>query len=122
MTILVAITIATNLVEANRIPLMSRNTGSDNPLRGVTILNEPYVMLKKNSSDASNDNNKTEFKGFLIDLMDQIAQRNGLKYELYLVPDSMYGIVTSNGTINGMIGQVYHGVSVAIVAIACLLV
>lgn len=46
-----------------------------------------------------------KFKGFCIDLLDEIAQKMNFKYEIYKVADNQYGTEDANGSWNGMIRE-----------------
>ncbi|XP_075907010.1 glutamate receptor ionotropic, kainate 3 [Nelusetta ayraudi] len=67
-----------------------------------TILEEPYVMLKK-SDKALVGNDR--FEGFCIDLLKELANVLGFTYEIRLVPDSKYGSQDEKGQWNGMIKE-----------------
>jgi hypothetical protein len=45
-----------------------------------------------------------KFKGFCIDLLNEISQKMNFRYELYKVADNSYGSEI-NGTWNGMIRE-----------------
>lgn len=45
------------------------------------------------------------YKGYCIDLLDELAKNLKFTYEIYLSPDGMYGAELENGTWNGMIGE-----------------
>lgn len=64
-------------------------------LKGVTIAHPPFVTQEN-----------ATFAGFTVDLVSLIAEKAGFQYELYNSPDSKYGMLTENGTMNGMIGEV----------------
>ncbi|XP_078108556.1 glutamate receptor ionotropic, kainate 3 [Sander vitreus] len=68
----------------------------------TTILDEPYVMLKK--SDKALDGND-RFEGFCIDLLKELANVLGFTYEIRLVPDGRYGSQDDKGQWNGMIRE-----------------
>ena len=51
-----------------------------------------------------------KYSGFCIDMLEFISKKLKFRYEIYLVPDSNYGI-EEHGTWNGMVGEVYYGVS-----------
>uniref|UniRef100_A0AAV2MAE4 Glutamate receptor n=1 Tax=Knipowitschia caucasica TaxID=637954 RepID=A0AAV2MAE4_KNICA len=68
----------------------------------TTILEEPYVMLKK-SDKALVGNDR--FEGFCIDLLKELATVLGFTYEIRLVPDGKYGIPDDKGQWNGMIRE-----------------
>ncbi|KAM4567435.1 glutamate receptor ionotropic, kainate 3 isoform 1-T1 [Fundulus diaphanus] len=67
-----------------------------------TILEEPYVMLKK-SDKALVGNDR--FEGFCIDLLKELAKILGFTYEIRLVPDGKYGSLDDKGQWNGMIRE-----------------
>ncbi|TKS82322.1 Glutamate receptor ionotropic, kainate 3 [Collichthys lucidus] len=67
-----------------------------------TILEEPYVMLKK-SDRALVGNDR--FEGFCIDLLKELANILGFTYEIRLVPDGKYGSQDEKGQWNGMIRE-----------------
>ncbi|XP_073341320.1 glutamate receptor ionotropic, kainate 3 [Pagrus major] len=67
-----------------------------------TILEEPYVMLKK-SDKALVGNDR--FEGFCIDLLKELATILGFTYEIRLVPDGKYGSQDEKGQWNGMIRE-----------------
>ncbi|XP_042279697.1 glutamate receptor ionotropic, kainate 3 [Thunnus maccoyii] len=68
----------------------------------TTILEEPYVMLKK-SDKALVGNDR--FEGFCIDLLKELANILGFTYEIRLVPDGRYGSQDDKGQWNGMIRE-----------------
>jgi len=52
------------------------------------------------------------YKGFSIDVLDALAKILGFKYDIYQVSDSKYGSQLSNGSWNGMIGELINKASV----------
>ena len=46
-----------------------------------------------------------KFRGFCIDILDEIANRMNFRYELYRVADNQYGSEDENGSWNGMIRE-----------------
>ncbi|XP_034467292.1 glutamate receptor ionotropic, kainate 3 [Hippoglossus hippoglossus] len=68
----------------------------------TTILEEPYVMLKK-SDKALVGNDR--FEGFCIDLLKELSNILGFTYEIRLVPDGKYGSQDDKGQWNGMIRE-----------------
>lgn len=52
------------------------------------------------------------YKGFSIDVLDALAKILGFKYDIYQVSDSKYGSQLTNGTWNGMIGELINKASV----------
>lgn len=59
------------------------------------------------------------YKGFSIDVLDSLAKILGFKYEIYQVADGKYGSPTSNGSWNGMIGDLISKVSLSITTGVC---
>ncbi|XP_027203745.2 glutamate receptor ionotropic, kainate glr-3-like [Dermatophagoides pteronyssinus] len=70
-------------------------------LHGTTILNWPFVSQRSNG----------QFEGYCIDLLNELAPLMGITYTLSLVRDGQYGgwLSPTNGTVNGMIGEVSRG-------------
>ncbi|KAF3839380.1 hypothetical protein F7725_018097 [Dissostichus mawsoni] len=68
----------------------------------TTILEEPYVMLKK-SDKALVGNDR--FEGYCIDLLKELAIVLGFTFEIRLVPDGRYGSQDEKGQWNGMIRE-----------------
>lgn len=61
------------------------------------------------------------YKGFSIDVLDALAKILGFKYDIYQVSDSKYGSQLSNGSWNGMIGELINKASTLnIVVFTCL--
>ena len=52
-----------------------------------------------------------KFRGFCIDILDEIANRMNFRYELYRVADNQYGSEDENGSWNGMIRELMEKVS-----------
>nr|XP_046908641.1 glutamate receptor ionotropic, kainate 5-like [Dermatophagoides farinae] len=67
-----------------------------NLLKGVIIRNWPYA-----------DQFGQQYTGFAVDLLDLIAERLGFEYCLHQPNDGKYGSVNPDGTVTGMIGEVY---------------
>nr|XP_027204878.1 uncharacterized protein LOC113798522 [Dermatophagoides pteronyssinus] len=67
-----------------------------NLLKGVIIRNWPYA-----------DRFGQHYEGFAVDLLDLIAERVGFEYCLHQPLDGKYGSMNPDGTVNGMIGEVY---------------
>ncbi|KPM11534.1 excitatory amino acid transporter-like protein 2 [Sarcoptes scabiei] len=67
-------------------------------LKGATISSPPYI-----------DENDGKFDGFLVELMDNIGRLGKFNFSLYLAPDGRYGGAGLDGTVNGLIGEVYNG-------------
>jgi len=66
----------------------------------------PVPFLMRNVSDDGE-----EFVGFIPDLMERVAGRLGINYEIRLVSDGKYGAKTQDGTWNGMVGELTRRVS-----------
>ncbi|XP_028986320.1 glutamate receptor ionotropic, kainate 3 [Betta splendens] len=68
----------------------------------TTILEEPYVMLKKSDKELRGND---RFEGFCIDLLKELAGVLGFTYEIRLVPDEKYGSQDEKGQWNGMVRE-----------------
>uniref|UniRef100_A0AAQ4RBN9 Glutamate receptor n=1 Tax=Gasterosteus aculeatus aculeatus TaxID=481459 RepID=A0AAQ4RBN9_GASAC len=72
-----------------------------------TILEAPYVMLKKNSEQFQ-DNER--YEGYCVDLAAEIAKHCGIRYQLRIVGDGKYGARDAETKIwNGMVGELVYG-------------
>ncbi|XP_056264992.1 glutamate receptor 2-like isoform X6 [Pseudoliparis swirei] len=72
-----------------------------------TILEAPYVMLKKNS-ELLQDNDR--YEGYCVDLATEIAKHCGIRYQLRVVGDGKYGARDAETKIwNGMVGELVYG-------------
>ncbi|XP_013869513.1 glutamate receptor 4a isoform X2 [Austrofundulus limnaeus] len=73
----------------------------------TTIMEGPYVMLKKNwELYEGND----QFEGYCVDLASEIAKHIGIKYKISIVPDGKYGARDAETKIwNGMVGELVYG-------------
>ena len=75
--------------------------------RVTTIMERPYVMLKKNHFELDENN---QFEGFCIDLLEELSRDLGFTYNIHVVRDNKYGNdVYGNGTWDGMIGEILTG-------------
>ncbi|XP_063288174.1 glutamate receptor 3 isoform X3 [Pelobates fuscus] len=73
----------------------------------TTILENPYVMKKKNY-DQLDGNEK--YEGYCVDLASEIAKHVGIKYKLSIVEDGKYGARDPETKIwNGMVGELVYG-------------
>jgi hypothetical protein len=52
-----------------------------------------------------------KYEGFCIDLLEDIAKLNEFEYEIYVVPDGMYGARIDDETWSGMLGELLDAVS-----------
>uniref|UniRef100_A0A8C9VV58 Glutamate receptor n=2 Tax=Scleropages formosus TaxID=113540 RepID=A0A8C9VV58_SCLFO len=73
----------------------------------TTIMEGPYVMLKKNwEMYEGND----QYEGYCVDLASEIAKHIGIKYKISIVPDGKYGARDPETKIwNGMVGELVYG-------------
>ncbi|XP_033335426.1 glutamate receptor ionotropic, kainate 2 isoform X4 [Megalopta genalis] len=68
----------------------------------ITILEQPYVMLKSRGNFSGN----ARYEGFCIDLLKEIAHMVGFAYRIELVPDGKYGVYDyETGEWNGIVRQ-----------------
>ncbi|XP_018374398.1 PREDICTED: glutamate receptor ionotropic, kainate 2-like isoform X2 [Trachymyrmex cornetzi] len=68
----------------------------------ITILEQPYVMLKSEGNFSGN----MRYEGFCIDLLKEIALMVGFTYRIELVPDGKYGVYDyETGEWNGIVRQ-----------------
>ncbi|XP_061726425.1 glutamate receptor 1 isoform X2 [Cydia pomonella] len=69
----------------------------------TTILQEPYLMQKSKTGHAMPE---TQYHGFCKDLVDLLAQKLKIKYELRLVQDGTYGSETPPTGWSGIVGEI----------------
>jgi hypothetical protein len=55
--------------------------------------------------DGVDGKNQSKFKGYCIDLMDEIRNITKFDYEIYEAPDKVFGNLDENGKWNGMINE-----------------
>ncbi|KAM4746875.1 glutamate receptor 1 isoform 1-T1 [Rhinophrynus dorsalis] len=73
----------------------------------TTILEAPYVMLKKNADQLEGNE---RFEGYCVELAAEIAKHVGYKYKLEIVKDGKYGARDSDMKAwNGMVGELVYG-------------
>uniref|UniRef100_A0A8C7M7V8 Glutamate receptor n=1 Tax=Oncorhynchus kisutch TaxID=8019 RepID=A0A8C7M7V8_ONCKI len=92
----------------NEVLLSNDSTSLENRTVVVTTIMEgPYVMLKKNwEMFEGND----QFEGYCVDLASEIAKHIGIKYKIAIVPDGKYGARDPETKIwNGMVGELVYG-------------
>uniref|UniRef100_A0A4W5JG15 Glutamate receptor n=1 Tax=Hucho hucho TaxID=62062 RepID=A0A4W5JG15_9TELE len=92
----------------NEVLLSNDSTNMENRTVVVTTIMEgPYVMLKKNwEMFEGND----QFEGYCVDLASEIAKHIGIKYKIAIVPDGKYGARDPETKIwNGMVGELVYG-------------
>ncbi|XP_048093322.1 glutamate receptor 4-like isoform X5 [Alosa alosa] len=88
--------------------LLSNDTsGMNRTVIVTTIMEGPYVMLKKNwELYEGND----RYEGYCVDLASEIAKHIGIKYQISIVPDGKYGARDPETKIwNGMVGELVYG-------------
>ncbi|XP_048021576.1 glutamate receptor 4b isoform X3 [Chanodichthys erythropterus] len=73
----------------------------------TTIMEGPYVMLKKNWEMYEGNE---QYEGYCVDLAFEIAKHIGFKYKISIVPDGKYGARDPETKIwNGMVGELVYG-------------
>ncbi|XP_066488005.1 glutamate receptor 2 isoform X1 [Tiliqua scincoides] len=89
-------------------PSCNESSGLENKTIIVTtILESPYVMMKKNFELL--DGNE-RYEGYCVDLAAEIAKHCGFKYKLTIVGDGKYGARDAETKIwNGMVGELVYG-------------
>ncbi|XP_060746945.1 glutamate receptor 1b isoform X2 [Tachysurus vachellii] len=89
-------------------PLLNETFGMHNRTYIVTtILESPYVMLKKNHEHLSGND---KYEGYCVELAAEIAKHVGYSYKLELVPDGKYGARDPDTKMwNGMVGELVYG-------------
>jgi len=70
------------------------------------VQDEPYLMSKVEDADSGN-----EYEGYILDMLEQLAEKAGFTYVIRPVLDNKYGTRMENGRWNGMIGEVVDSVS-----------
>ncbi|RXM34087.1 Glutamate receptor 3 [Acipenser ruthenus] len=110
------------VVTANDFSPGNDSTGMENKTVIVTtILEAPYVMLKKNYELFEGND---MYEGYCVDLAAEIAKHCGFKYKLSIVPDGKYGARDAATKIwNGMVGElVYEKADIAVAPLTITLV
>uniref|UniRef100_A0A672QED8 Glutamate receptor n=1 Tax=Sinocyclocheilus grahami TaxID=75366 RepID=A0A672QED8_SINGR len=73
----------------------------------TTILESPYVMLKKNHEQLMGND---KYEGYCVELAAEIAKHVGYSYRLEIVGDRKYGARDSETMMwNGMVGELVYG-------------
>ncbi|KAM9728228.1 glutamate receptor 1-like [Menidia menidia] len=73
----------------------------------TTILEAPYMMLKKNHEQLLGNE---RFEGYCAELAAEISKHVGFNYQLQLVPDGKYGAKDPMSQLwNGMVGELVYG-------------
>ncbi|CAL1614007.1 unnamed protein product [Knipowitschia caucasica] len=73
----------------------------------TTILESPYVMLKKNHEQLLGND---KYEGYIVELAAEIAKHVGYQYKLKIVSDGKYGARDPESKMwNGMVGELVYG-------------
>uniref|UniRef100_A0A6Q2ZI94 Glutamate receptor n=1 Tax=Esox lucius TaxID=8010 RepID=A0A6Q2ZI94_ESOLU len=73
----------------------------------TTILESPYVMLKKNHEKFEGNE---KYEGYIVELAAEIAKHVGYHYKLKVVSDGKYGARDPDTKMwNGMVGELVYG-------------
>ncbi|XP_051513801.1 glutamate receptor 1-like isoform X2 [Myxocyprinus asiaticus] len=73
----------------------------------TTILESPYVMLKKNHEQLTGND---KYEGYCVELAAEIAKHVGYNYSLKIVADGKYGARDPDTKMwNGMVGELVYG-------------
>ncbi|XP_005988364.2 glutamate receptor 1a isoform X2 [Latimeria chalumnae] len=73
----------------------------------TTILEAPYVMLKKNHQQVEGND---KYEGYCVELAAEIAKHVGYHYRLEIVQDGKYGARDPDTKVwNGMVGELVYG-------------
>ncbi|BFZ15989.1 hypothetical protein BsWGS_19028 [Bradybaena similaris] len=73
----------------------------------VVVEERPFVMKRKPPFDSLEKNE--EFEGFTMDLIKKLSEVLKFQYTVYQSPDNQYGTNFSDGTWDGMVGEIIHG-------------
>ena len=71
-----------------------------------SIQDDPFVIKEKSKDGA------ISFKGYCIDLLEELARNLHFTYDIYTTPDGNYGAEAENGTWNGVIGELINRVGI----------
>ncbi|XP_063050005.1 glutamate receptor 1a [Engraulis encrasicolus] len=73
----------------------------------TTIMEAPYVMLKKNHEQLQGND---KYEGYIVELAAEIAKHVGYRYHLHIVTDGKYGAKDPDTKQwNGMVGELVYG-------------
>ena len=61
---------------------------------------KPFII-----NDGVDEKNRTKFKGYCIDLLEEIRNIINFDYEIYEAPDKQFGNMDESGKWNGMIKE-----------------
>nr|CAD7262763.1 unnamed protein product [Timema shepardi] len=68
--------------------------------RIVTVVQKPFIMY-----DGVDEKGKKKFKGYCIDLINEIRNLSQFEYEIFEAPDKRFGNMDENGRWDGMIKE-----------------
>ncbi|KAL0269510.1 UNVERIFIED_CONTAM: hypothetical protein PYX00_007214 [Menopon gallinae] len=68
--------------------------------RIVTVIQHPFVFTDPNAADG-----ESKYKGYCIDLIEEIRELIKFDYEIYEAPDKKFGTMDDKGQWNGMIKE-----------------
>ncbi|XP_041354746.1 glutamate receptor 4-like [Gigantopelta aegis] len=71
----------------------------------ASLLIEPYLM--RTSGDA-NSTDPQHYDGFVKDILDHVTKMMNLDYTIHVLPGQKFGSVSSNGTWDGLIGEILY--------------
>jgi len=66
--------------------------------------------MEKEEKERTDENSDIQYKGYVVDLIHEIAEVLGFKYTIKLVEDGSYGRKNERGEWNGMIKELIEGV------------
>ncbi|OQV15920.1 Glutamate receptor ionotropic, kainate 2 [Hypsibius exemplaris] len=102
-----------NIADRNPAKPFKTTAGTeDDPLRVVSILQAPFLMLKDESkAPPYGEITEKDVHGFLISLLNRVSrliasEGKGFKYKLYLVPDREFGLRDKTGNWSGMVKEI----------------
>ena len=72
----------------------------------LSIQDDPFVIKEKSKDGV------ISFKGYCIDLLEELARNLHFTYDIYTTPDGNYGAEAENGTWNGVIGELINRVGI----------
>lgn len=84
-----------------------KSTDGSRHLRVTSIMDTPFVMLRRSTKRLSGND---RFEGYVVDLVQHLAERLHFNYTIEMVKDGAYGGEV-NGRWNGMVGEVMRGVA-----------
>ncbi|XP_072326215.1 glutamate receptor ionotropic, kainate 5-like [Scyliorhinus torazame] len=73
----------------------------------TTILENPYVMRKRNFQELTEND---RYEGFCVDMLKELGDILKFNFKIKLVEDGLYGAPESNGSWTGMVGELIQRV------------